>query len=181
MTTFVLNETLPVYEVTANNYAEEAENKIHNSDVAPRFGFKGGLVPGIGVHAYMTHPIVQALGREWLERGTIEVKFLKGKSPGGMQVKVTNNPDALEVRLTEEDIIDKYPWDYQILTTRLAKRFSDFKSNQKYHRLRKSLESDAKFAHQRFLNPNNPNGGKKTLYNPNILKAFDEHYKRTTE
>jgi hypothetical protein len=77
MTTFDLNETLPVYEVTANNFAEEAENKIHNSDVAPRFGFKGGLVPGVGDHAYMTHPIVQALGREWLERGAMEVKFLK--------------------------------------------------------------------------------------------------------
>jgi len=64
MTTFVLNETLPVYEVTANNYAEEFENKIHNSAVAPSFGFKGGLVPGISDHAYMTHPVVQALGRE---------------------------------------------------------------------------------------------------------------------
>ena len=77
MKPFILHETLPVYEVTAHNYAEEAENKIHNSDVAPSFGFKGGLVPGVGDHAYMTHPIVQALGREWLERGSMEVKFFK--------------------------------------------------------------------------------------------------------
>ena len=34
-------------------------------------------MPGVGDHAYMTRPIVQVLGREWLERGTIEVKFLK--------------------------------------------------------------------------------------------------------
>ena len=71
MRNFTLNETLPDYELTANNFAEEAENKIHNSDVAPRFGFKGGLVPGVGDHAYMTRPVVQALGRTWLEEGTI--------------------------------------------------------------------------------------------------------------
>ena len=101
MTTFVLNESLPVYEVTANNFAEEAENKIHNSDIAPRFGFKGGLVPGVGDHAYMTHPIVQALGREWLERGTMKVKFLKPVYHGEL-AKVTsqvNSIDPLEFKI----------------------------------------------------------------------------------
>ena len=101
MTTFVLNETLPVYEVTANNYAEEFENKIHNSAVAPSFGFKGGLVPGISDHAYMTHPVVQALGREWLERGTIDVKFLKPIYHGAL-TKVTarfTSTDPLEFKI----------------------------------------------------------------------------------
>ena len=77
MTTFVLNEALPIYEVIAYNFAEQANNKIHISDVATKFGFQGGLVPGVADHAYMTHPIAEALGREWLNHGTMETKFLK--------------------------------------------------------------------------------------------------------
>lgn len=108
----------------------------------------------------------------------IDVRFHKGKSTGALPVQITNDPAAPEVRLVEEDIIDKYPWDYQNLTTRLSKRYVDFKANKKYHDLRKPLEENPKFAHQRFLNPKNPKGGKKTLYNTNILKEFDAHYQR---
>lgn len=108
----------------------------------------------------------------------IDVRFQKGKSTGAFPVQVTNDPCAPEVRLAEEDIIDKYPWDYQNLTTRLSKRYIDFKANKKYHDLRRALEENPKFAHQRFLNPNNPKGGKKTLYNPNIIREFDAHYDR---
>jgi acyl dehydratase len=43
--------------------------------VAQRFGFRGGLVPGVTVYAYMTHPVVARLGRAWLERGTMTSRF----------------------------------------------------------------------------------------------------------
>lgn len=110
----------------------------------------------------------------------IDVKFQKVKSTSGLPVQVTNDPAAQKVTLSEEDITDKYPWDYQILTTRLGKRYSDFKANADYHKLRKELEKNQKYAHVRFLNPNNPNGGKKTLYSPNIQREFDGHYTRAS-
>jgi hypothetical protein len=34
-------------------------------------------VPGVTVYAWMTHPVVEALGPEWLERGTFEARFAK--------------------------------------------------------------------------------------------------------
>lgn len=110
----------------------------------------------------------------------IDLKFQKVKSGSGLPVQITNDPSAPAVRLTEEDITDKYPWDYEVLTTRLGRRYSDFKVNAKYHKIRKSLESDRKYAYERFLNPNNPKGGKKTLYNPNIQKEFDKHYTKSS-
>lgn len=106
----------------------------------------------------------------------IDVKFQKVKSTSGLPVQITNNPNATTVFLAEEDITDKYPWDYDILTTRLTKRYSDFKKNAKYHRIRKELEEDKKYAYERLLNPKNPNGGKKIFYNPNIQKEFDKRY-----
>ena len=68
---------LPVRSVIANNFAFESENRMHADDVAAEFGFRGGLVPGVGVFAYMTQPVVEALGRDWLERGRIAARFMK--------------------------------------------------------------------------------------------------------
>ncbi|MCE5227002.1 MAG: DUF3644 domain-containing protein [Porphyromonadaceae bacterium] len=106
----------------------------------------------------------------------IDVKFQKVKSTTGLPVQITTDPSAMSVRITEENISDTYPWDYDVLTTRLSKRYSDFKTNAQYHRIRQQLEKDKKFAYVRFLNPKNPKGGKKTFYNPNIQKEFDKQY-----
>ncbi len=108
----------------------------------------------------------------------IDVKFQRVKSDSGLPVKVTNDPGATAVVLSEEDFSDKYPWDYQVLSTRLSKRYSDFKMNAQYHVIRKKLEENDKFAYERLLNPKNPSGGKKIFYNPNILREFDQHYTR---
>ena len=69
--------SLGPYHVEAFNTAKESENKIHDDAVARRFGFKGGLVPGVEVYAYMTHLPVARWGRAWLDRGSAECRLLK--------------------------------------------------------------------------------------------------------
>ncbi|MBM3684722.1 MAG: hypothetical protein FJW83_09340 [Actinobacteria bacterium] len=61
--------------LVAFNTALDSENKIHDDDVARRFGFSGGLVPGVDVYAYLTWGPVSTWGRSWLERGRISVRF----------------------------------------------------------------------------------------------------------
>ncbi|SLN46841.1 MaoC/PaaZ C-terminal domain-containing protein [Oceanibacterium hippocampi] len=61
--------------LVAFNTATESENRIHDDSVARKFGFRGGLVPGVDVHAYMTQLPVAAWGLEWLRRGTIFARF----------------------------------------------------------------------------------------------------------
>jgi len=63
------------YRVRAKNTSTNSENKIHDDATAARYGFRGGLVPGITVYAYMTVPIVERFGLAWLERGSMQVKF----------------------------------------------------------------------------------------------------------
>src|SRR6266478_2886357 len=46
---------LEPYRVSAYNTSKQSENKIHDDAVARRFGFSGGLVPGVDVMAYMMH------------------------------------------------------------------------------------------------------------------------------
>jgi len=65
------------YQVEAYNTAKVSENKIHDDAVARKFGFGGGLVPGVDVYAYMTHLPVERWGRAWLEHGTAECRFSK--------------------------------------------------------------------------------------------------------
>ena len=98
-----------------------------------------------------------------------------------MTVRLSNDPDAIKIYLSEEDIREKYPWDYKILTTRLRKRYPNFVENQTYHKIRKSLEKLEKYCNPRYLDPGNPKSSKKNFYNTNILKEFDKHYKRLTK
>ena len=71
------NSYLGPYRVEAFNASKASENKIHDDAVAQRFGFRGGLVPGVDVYAYMTYLPVQRWGRAWLVRGTAACRFLK--------------------------------------------------------------------------------------------------------
>ena len=72
-----MGATLPDFHVNAPAPAEPHENKIHEDDLARQYGFKGGLVPGVIMYAWMTHPVVEAFGAEWLERGSFETRFAK--------------------------------------------------------------------------------------------------------
>jgi acyl dehydratase len=65
------------YRVSAYNTSKDSENKIHDDVVARRFGFSGGLVPGVDVMAYMMHLPVAKWGRAFLERGLIEARLVK--------------------------------------------------------------------------------------------------------
>jgi len=77
MTESPRNSYLGPYRVEAFNASKESENKIHDDAVARQFGFRGGLVPGVDVYAYMTNLPVRRWGRAWLERGTAECRLLK--------------------------------------------------------------------------------------------------------
>ena len=92
--------SLGPYRLEAFNTAKESENKIHDDDVARRFGFKGGLVPGVEVYAYMTHLPVARWGRAWLERGTAECRLLKPVYDGDTAtVTATETPEGLDLRV----------------------------------------------------------------------------------
>lgn len=65
------------YRVSAYNTSKHSENKMHDDTVAKRYGFSGGLVPGVDVMAYMMHLPVAKWGRAFLERGLIEARFTK--------------------------------------------------------------------------------------------------------
>ncbi|HLJ01412.1 MAG TPA: hypothetical protein VKT76_17005 [Bradyrhizobium sp.] len=72
-----MTSLIEIYRVEAYNTAKLSENKMHDDAVARRFGFSGGLVPGVDVMAYMMHLPVARWGRAFLERGLIEARLVK--------------------------------------------------------------------------------------------------------
>jgi len=94
------------YRVRAFNTAAASENKIHDDTVARRFGFTGGLVPGVEVYAYMTHPALARWGRAWLERGAAECRFLAPVYDGKIvDVVAADSGDRLAIKVESEGAI----------------------------------------------------------------------------
>jgi hypothetical protein len=92
------------YRVVAFNTATASTNRIHDDAVAKEYGFRGGLVPGVDVYAYMTHLPAARWGRAWLEDGAISARFVAPVYDGEEVVVVaTDGPDGLELTVTGSD------------------------------------------------------------------------------
>ncbi|HTZ37350.1 MAG TPA: hypothetical protein VMB84_15060 [Stellaceae bacterium] len=97
---------LAPYHVEAYNTAKASENKIHDDAVARKFGFGGGLVPGAIVYAYMSHLPLQRWGRDWLEHGTAECRFMKPVYDGDqVTVTATERDGSLEISLETRGVV----------------------------------------------------------------------------
>jgi acyl dehydratase len=95
-----MTDRLEAYRVQAYNTAKLSENKMHDDTVAKRFGFSGGLVPGVDVMAYMMHLPVAKWGRAFLERGLIEARFVKPVYDGEItDVTATESDGVLSIEV----------------------------------------------------------------------------------
>jgi acyl dehydratase len=93
------------YGLVATNTATQSENKIHDDAVARQYGFSGGLVPGVVVFAYMTHPPAEQWGLDFLEKGRMFARFVHPVYDGE-QTEVVPVGDAgdLEVRKPKGEV-----------------------------------------------------------------------------
>ena len=88
----------------AINTATQAENKIHDDRIAARYGYRGGLVPGVTIFGYMMEPIL-GIAPEWLERGTAELRLLEPFFQGDEVVvrAVSTEPGAFHITAERDD------------------------------------------------------------------------------
>jgi len=77
-----MNPALPAaaeiapHRVRTRNVSLHSANKIHDNATAARYGFRGGLVPGVLVYAHLATPLVRHFGVPWLEGSVSELKLL---------------------------------------------------------------------------------------------------------
>ena len=88
-----MNAKISTLQILALNDAEESENRIHSDDIAAKYGFKGALVSGVNVFGYLTQPLVRIYGEQWLEKGMLDVLFMKPAYQDDLLTISTENLD----------------------------------------------------------------------------------------
>ena len=92
------------YRLTAFNTATASANKMHDDGVARSFGFRGGLVPGVDVYAYLCHVPAQQWGAAWLEHGTMHARFASPVYDGdAVAVEYERSGDEIQIELFGPD------------------------------------------------------------------------------
>jgi hypothetical protein len=98
---------LPPYEITAKNYGAAHANKIHSDEGAAEHGFARALVPGVALYAYLTRPVADVLGTDWLARGAMSAKFIHpiydGERACAEAKIVTVTPPSVELKLLNSE------------------------------------------------------------------------------
>ncbi len=91
--------SVPVsWSAAAWNPVPESENRIHSDEVAKAYGFRGALVPGVTVSAYLLHPAAVAWGPAFVERGQAHVVVHRPVYDGErFRVEVEDASDAAYV------------------------------------------------------------------------------------
>jgi hypothetical protein len=109
----------------------------------------------------------------------VEVKYTRSKATDAISYRLSNNPNAPEIRLTEQQILERYPLDYTRLTEECKNRYGDFAVDKKYHELRKQLRENQRYAMIRQLYPGNPKSAKTWYFSQSIFNVFDKHYQKS--
>lgn len=62
------------WQAEALNTAPDSANEIHGDRMAKLYGFRGGLVPGVTISAYLLQPAVAGWGMDFLNQGFAHVR-----------------------------------------------------------------------------------------------------------
>ncbi|MGG5823639.1 hypothetical protein [Falsiroseomonas sp. HW251] len=106
----------------------------------------------------------------------LEFKLAASRQADAPAVRLTVDPKAPPVRLSEEELKDRFPLTYDTLVEKLQARYSDFKVNRLFHKQRAKLEGDPRLTHIRKLDPFSKNSSTKRFYAPGMVDRFDAHY-----
>lgn len=111
---------------------------------------------------------------------SVRVNFdlIKNKDDAAVKAAVVKADADLTVSVEGDKVPPGFDWTYDTLVAKLKDRYSDFKQNGTFHAITRPLKADPKYCYERYLNPVTKSGGKKSFFNPNVIKAFDDHYNR---
>lgn len=106
---------------------------------------------------------------------SIDIQLKRGNSIA--TIGMHYDGDGVPICLTEENIRQRFPWDYNTLCSECRKRYSDFKQNNVFHILcREELKTDNQLYHARKLDPGNPKSAIKGFYSANVWNILDRKY-----
>lgn len=106
----------------------------------------------------------------------VEITLTK-KSKGTSGLYLTNDPKAIKVQLSDDDLHNKYPLSFVQLCVQCRKRYKNFSTDRKFYDLKKRHEDDPKYCYKRFPGLSNT-GQPRKYYSSALLEIFDKNYKQ---
>jgi hypothetical protein len=117
------------------------------------------------------HP--PAAGAETSLSLKVELKFVRTTGPDAVPVRLTSDPSAIVVQMSEDDVRKRWPWDYKTLCKELRRRIPGFAMTKQFHKQKGVLQKNPAYCHVRQLDPGNPHTQKQRFYNPSVVDAFE--------
>ena len=106
----------------------------------------------------------------------VDFKFVKAKGEGVLPVKLSTDPEAQKISLTEEQMNAKYPWDYATLMKNFVAKRPSVKRNNSFHAQMEKLKKNPNLCRDRYLNPVKASGTKTTIYSQAMLQELLKVY-----
>lgn len=95
-------------------------------------------------------------------------------------VKITENKDAKEIRISEDSLFKtKYVLTYKEVTDRCREIFSDFKQNSRFNLIMKGIKKQPNLYKKRYLDAIEQSGSGKDYYSNEIFDELAKHYTRS--
>ena len=96
---------------------------------------------------------------------------------GGGSIGATNDLNVPRVSLSDDEIVQRYPWTYKELTSACGARYADFKENRTFHDYMRKVKQKGDCAFERKLDPRNPKSSGQWRYRPEpTLAVLDTKY-----
>lgn len=107
----------------------------------------------------------------------IDISFKKSSTLDGIGMRY--DIDGVPIKISEEDITQRFPLLYKDVTTTAKKRYCDFKQGTTFNSHMKLIKSSNKLCHNRKLDPKNSKSQSKTFYSTNIWQELDKYYEKS--
>jgi hypothetical protein len=88
------------------------------------------------------------------------------------EVRITSNPSAPEVRITEDDWKSKFPYTYSVLREKIKEAVPNACFGKEFNTLMSLVKQNKEQCHPRFLDPDKPKGTKKDFYSQTAVDAM---------
>ena len=96
---------------------------------------------------------------------------------GGGAIGVTNDQNAPQVSLSDDQLVRTYPWVHKDLTSECKNRYADFKENRTFHNFMREVKHNTDCAFERKLDPKNAKSQSQWRYKPDpTLDLLDTKY-----
>jgi len=102
-----------------------------------------------------------------------DVTFTKTSS-----VRITNDQSAVPVRVSDEQLIEIFKYEYKQLVSWCRINILDFKQNEYFHSLMNRVKENPECAWTSRLNPRNPKTISQVFYSNKALEYIKQHYKK---